>query len=69
MIHLKLKGEASFLQIPKITKLLSETEKKSITVDCQDLEYLDWAMEEQLKNWEEIQEQRGVKAKVLPKSA
>jgi MFS superfamily sulfate permease-like transporter len=69
IIHLKLKGEASFLQIPKITKLLSETEKKNITVDCQELEYLDWAMEEQLKNWEEVQEQRGVKAKVLPKAA
>tara|TARA_B100000925_G_scaffold38262_1_gene25053 strand:+ start:9928 stop:11382 length:1455 start_codon:yes stop_codon:yes gene_type:complete len=60
-VEFKLKGQASFLQIPKISKVLEELTQKSVTIDMKGLSYVDWAVEEQIQSWKKIQEQRGTK--------
>ena len=60
----KLEGNASFLQIPKISNLIYNPKflngLSSVTLDISNLKYIDWAVEEQLESYKILQEKNGV---------
>ena len=64
-VTFKFSGKASFLQIPKISTILHDLEQKHITIDLKDMTYVDWAVEEQLASWRDIQSKRGIKAEIV----
>jgi len=64
-IKFTFKGQASFLQIPKISKALHGLTHRSVTIDLKNLNYLDWAVEEQLNSWKDIQSQRGMNVSIV----
>ena len=64
-VQIQLKGNATFLNVPKISQHLSngKTDKK-VTVCLKDLSYIDWAVEEQINQWKDIHEKSGGKAEI-----
>ena len=64
-IKIHLRGNASFLNVPKISKHLANgsTDKK-VTVCLKDLSYIDWAVEEQITQWKDLHEKSGGTAEV-----
>lgn len=60
-VKITFRGSASFLQIPKISSSLPETSQKSkkVVVDLSPLNYMDWAVEEQINSWKEIASKKG----------
>lgn len=64
-VRIHLKGNASFLNVPKISEHLSngQTDKK-VTVCLKDLSYMDWAVEEQINQWKDIHEKSGGEAEI-----
>ncbi len=65
VIKINLKGRASFLSIPKISSELPEGENgKLLLLDCSNLEYMDWAVEEQINSWKDINQKKGLKVQV-----
>jgi MFS superfamily sulfate permease-like transporter len=65
-ITVSFKGTASFLQVPKISMHLSNVPtNKSVTLHLGGLNYLDWAVEEQLTAWKDIQVKKGIDAQII----
>lgn len=66
VVHVNFAGAASFLQVPQIDGMLSQAEKenKEIVVDVSNLKYMDWAVEEQINSWKDINEKKGNQVKV-----
>lgn len=59
-MKITLKGTASFLHVPKISNALKQADsKKKVVLSLDSLEYLDWAVEEQLSSWKEINTKQG----------
>ena len=65
-VNIKFKGQASFLKVPVISNHLpSNAGEKTVIVDISELAYVDWAVEEQLSLWQEVQEKQGRNAKII----
>lgn len=65
-VTLTFKGTASFLQVPVISKSLpNELNGKTVTLNLDQLDYIDWAVEEQLKSWKEQHEKQGAKLRLV----
>lgn len=63
--HIKLKGTASFLHVPKISDSLKVASKtQNVVIDVEELRYLDWAVEDQLISWVDIQKGLGYKVEL-----
>lgn len=65
-ISIQLKGTASFLSVPKISEQLAKGKMdKKVTVCIKHLNYMDWAVEEQINQWKDIHEKSGGQAQIL----
>jgi MFS superfamily sulfate permease-like transporter len=66
MFTLNLKGEASFMQIPRMTNIFTEIEaEKSVTIDTRELTSKDWAFEENIQQKCIELESRGIKTLLI----
>lgn len=64
-VTIHLKGTASFLNVPKISEQLSKGKlDKKVTICLKNLNYMDWAVEEQIHQWKDIHEKSGGKAEI-----
>lgn len=64
--EIKLKGNASFLHVPKMGKVLHfEDHPTELTLNLQELTYIDQAIEEQIDDWKSQQAKNGVKVKIV----
>jgi MFS superfamily sulfate permease-like transporter len=68
-VKINLTGVGSFLHVPKISNILPEEQSnKKITVDTSSMDYLDWAVEEQLVAWKQVKQKQGINAEVVFKN-
>jgi len=65
-VQIRLKGNASFLQVPRMGKVLAfPPPEKNVIVDISGLRYMDPAIEEQIHEFKLERDKRGIKVKIV----